>query len=234
MLCVLAGCIKIDYALEVNEDDTLSGDFLFAMDRKVLTMDGKSDREVLAEMQRSTDQDNSELPGVTRVEPYRKDGYLGQRVYFEDVPFEKFMSEQEDMEMRLDHVGDEYRFDATVEPAKSSSDLKELSEAVTASMRVELSISFPGDISETNGKLVDDRTAKWTLDVQRRSRLRAVASDAPPSGILGAVGSGDQASGSGGAGSDDGSRWLWYGLAGVLVLAVAGGITGGLLERRRR
>lgn len=229
LLCVLAGCIKIDYALEVNPDDTLSGDLLFAMDREVLTMDGKSEREVLEDFQKDADQQNAELPGVTEVRPYRKGGYLGQRVFFENVPFDTFIKSQKGMGFQLEHTDDQYRFDAKVEPGKSSdSDLKELDKAVTASMRLEVSITFPGNVIDTNGKVVDDRTVVWRLRAGKQNELHAVASDQPP-GLLG-MPAGDTETGTDAAGRPN---WLWFGLAGVLAAAVAGGLIGGLRERRR-
>jgi hypothetical protein len=233
LLCVLTGCIKIDYALRVDPDDTLSGDLLFAMDREVLTADGKSEREVLEQFQKDADQQNAELPGVTRVQPYRKGGYLGQRVHFENVPFDEFVESQKDMAFRLRHEDDQYRFDAEFEPTKSSSDLEHLDRAVTASMRIRFAISFPGKVVETNGRIIGERTAVWRLDPQGRNQLYAVADDQPAADEIAASEPGGDTAADATAGSGGTPDVLWLALAGILVAAVLVGLVAGLLERRR-
>ena len=66
--------------VEVSPENTVSGTAVIAIDESLVELSGQSADEIFSDV------DQSELPEGASVEAYSEDGFVGQRITFEDVP----------------------------------------------------------------------------------------------------------------------------------------------------
>src|SRR5690625_1107125 len=84
----LTGCMRMDVALTVNDDDTVGGEMIIAVSEAMLEMTGESADSFTEQLL----QDDS-LPEEAEVEEYAQDGFVGARMLLNDVPLEEFQQE---------------------------------------------------------------------------------------------------------------------------------------------
>lgn len=192
LLTTLTGCFKVDMDLDVHADDTVDGTIIAALDAQLAAMAEEDESESLLD----------DLPEGAEVEEYDEDGLVGEKVTFTDVPLEEFADlssggEPDSDPFTLTRDGDEFVFEGTVDaqemaggdmagdaPADDefAQGMTEMMERAFADAEFRVSITFPGEIRETNGD-VDGTTVTWDLDLTEDSRMHAVAADS--SGLLG-------------------------------------------------
>lgn len=164
LLVVLTGCFKMDVSLEVHSDETISGEFIVGVNESMAEMMGGE--KAVAEMFSEGDTD---LPDSARTEDWSGDGYIGQKIDFEAVPF----AEMDDGDgFSLAREGDEFVFSSTVNEDLLSDDSDTaggfLEGAEFPDPKFSFSVTFPGEVSEANGD-VDGRTVTW--DITRAKAL---------------------------------------------------------------
>lgn len=224
-------------ALTLNEDDTFDGSVVMAFSDELATSMGSDPQELWDQMGSEME---SELPEGATQEPYAQDGYTGTKITYADQPISQLSSAGADS-ISVAREGDEYvvsgSMDMTGEefnPDTGDATSDELTQQMMDSLDIKISITFPGEVAESNGE-VDGNTVTWTPVVgevnEMTARGSAVAGGAAGSGDEGsdeATGDSDGATApdggdSAGDASDSGSlAWLWFVIGGVVLLGIIG------------
>ncbi|MBY5163431.1 LppM family (lipo)protein [Salsipaludibacter albus] len=206
---LLAGCIKFDTDLTVSSDDTVSGEIILGFDRALLEMGGGSLDDLMGEDLAPVP---SDVEGVT-VEEWEDEDFIGQRFVVEAVPLEEFNNNGEAGALRIERDGDVFRMSGNMdmgstEDLAGSEDLGIDPSLFLGDAELEVSVTFPGEVLETNGE-VEGTTVTWEPSLTGANEFMAVANAEP-----------------GGA-----NNLLWILLAVVLLLVLAA--VAFLLMRRR-
>jgi hypothetical protein len=168
----LTGCMKLDMDLSIDgRDDTLNGSFIVAVDKNVLTMDGKTAEEGYA----LTEANLKQVPPGTRSEVYDDGRFYGRRIIFERHPLAEF--NRQNPSASITHEGDRYvfRMDGTDPVADSTP--AELVGAL-ANMEITISITFPGKVIEHDQQsILQDRTVIWKMKLADFRAIRAVSEE---------------------------------------------------------
>ncbi|MDN4491325.1 hypothetical protein QQX13_10825 [Demequina sp. SYSU T00068] len=199
----LTGCLKIEGSFVLHEDDTIDGTFLIAVQKGIGDSMGMSDEDLLSQM--TEDMDAGDLDGAT-VEPYEDDDWVGQRVVFDSLP----IAEASEDDAGLTVVREDGFFVVQGDPLASESEGEDGDLGGLPGAEATMSVTFPGDIVETNGA-VEGTTVTWdllTLDEPMYAKGRATAGFSLPT-------------------------WAWYAGGGTLLLAALGIVLGVVLSRRR-
>lgn len=146
----LAGCFKTVAHYTVKADDTISADLIIAMDKQYT--EGMTDEDIV----NSLGADSAEDVEGSSSEPYDDGTFKGVRVTFEDQPLAAVASS---LPGTLTHE-ENGTFVFTGEPTDSS-EFEGLGDAL-ANAEFSLSITFPGEVTETNGEL-SGTTVTWDL-----------------------------------------------------------------------
>jgi hypothetical protein len=67
LTAVLTGCLKIDLALEINEDASVDGEIIFAVSEELAQLTGQSREQLIEQVQADVMRDAPE--GVTQQRP---------------------------------------------------------------------------------------------------------------------------------------------------------------------
>ncbi|MFF2832040.1 LppM family (lipo)protein [Cellulosimicrobium cellulans] len=227
----------MDMALTLNEDDTFDGSVVMAFSDELAESANMDPQEMWDSMGSEME---SELPEGATQEPYAQDGYTGTKITYADQPISQLSSAGADS-ISVTREGDEYvvsgSMDMTGEefnPDTGDATSDELTQQMMDSLDIKVSITFPGEVAESNGE-VDGNTVTWTPVVgevnEMTARGSAVAGGAAGSGDEGsdeATGDSDGATApdggdSAGDASDSGSlAWLWFVIGGVVLLGIIG------------
>ncbi|WP_084511449.1 LppM family (lipo)protein [Nocardia lijiangensis] len=162
---VLAGCLRVQASMGVSSNDRVSGRIVAAV-----VPAGPDDKGPQLKAPES-------LATKVRVEPYNQDGYLGSKVFFEDLSFGEvqhlgLLSEQTQgmFQLNFQRSGDLVSLTARV-------DLKSVP---PHGSDVQFTIAFPARVAKTNGNREGDSTVSWKLPPGDVSTLRAEVSYADP------------------------------------------------------
>ena len=157
----LTSCVKMDLNLIINEDATISGFMIFALDESLSEMedDGKP---VEAELF------NSNATGVT-VSNYNQDGFVGKRYDFKNVPFEEFSKGSDDPNaIKFKVVDDTVVITGAIDFSSDESGASNeewaagVAKTIFATADLDLKVTFPGEILKTSGKLdKDGHSVSW-------------------------------------------------------------------------
>jgi phosphatidylinositol mannoside-binding LppM-like protein len=173
---LLSACIKLDMNLTVNSDDTVDGTIIFALNKQLIQLSGQSADDLLG----SSGPIATDAPGVS-TSPYEDDEFQGQKITLDNVPLSRFNDENNGQDsLRIEHQGDTYvvsgALDLSQTGASGASGVTGLPDAqqLFASAQMKVSITFPGPVTESNGK-VDGNTVTWVPKFGQRLELHAVA-----------------------------------------------------------
>jgi hypothetical protein len=171
MAVLLSGCLKLDQALTLNEDDTVDGEVVFAFDKGLLEMSGASADDF---MEQTTEGEGPLPEGVEfETEPYEDDDYVGQKFTFEGAPLSAF-SEAEGSDLSITREGDTFVVTGALDA--SSEDLDPTgtpgAEEILGSFDVRIAITFPGEVEEATGE-IDGNTVTWTPELGETTEISA-------------------------------------------------------------
>jgi hypothetical protein len=161
----LTGCIKLDMALEVNKDSTVSGTMIFAIADSLAEMsDESSDSSDAAS---GLVDDNTE--GVT-ITDYKEGGFTGKKYVFANVPFQAFNDGgTEDGELRIKRDGNKITLSGSLDMGEASTGMEEddwgadFANSLMASADLKISIKFPAKVISSTGTIsADGTTVSWT------------------------------------------------------------------------
>jgi hypothetical protein len=191
MLTPLAvGCVRIRASLTVSPDDQVSGQIIAAAKPR----DGDDKGPQLS----------GDVPFSQKVavSDYSRDGYVGSEAVFSNLTFAELPqlanmnADAAGVDLSLRRAGDLVILEGRV-------DLTSLSDEEA---EVELTVSFPGEITSTNGDRIDSDVVQWTLKPGIVNTMSAQARVTDPS----------TRSFTGGA--------LVLGIAALLVAGITGGV----------
>ncbi len=167
----LTGCLREDGTYILNEDNTVDGTIVLAIDTDYVDP--------------TTPTSPFDAPAVaagflhSTVTDLGEPGWLGDRVTFTDEPITTFLTATEDYEIAVSRVGTQYVVTgAAIDPNDAST--KQTVTDNGGSMT--LKVTFPGPVVEHNGSL-SGTTVTWnmlTQDAAPYARGSAVPSAAPP------------------------------------------------------
>jgi hypothetical protein len=159
------GCVRVKASITVSPDDLVSG-------RVVAAAKPRNDTD--AGPQLSSDLPFNQKVAVTQ---YNRDGYVGSQANFSDLTFAELpqlanmYSDAAGVNLSLRRAGDLVILEGRV-------DLTSLDDPEAD---VELSVSFPGEVTSTNGERISDDTVEWLLKPGVVSTMSAQARYTDPS-----------------------------------------------------
>lgn len=165
MLPMAVGCVRIRTSITVSADDRVSGQIVAAVKPRSDTDKGP---QLL-----------NNLPFATKVAvtEYERDDYVGSQAVFSDLTFAELPQlanmnrDAAGVDISLRRAGDLVIFEGRV-------DLTSLSDPEAD---VTLSVSFPGEVTSTNGDELSAEIVEWKLNPGVVSTLSAQARYTDPS-----------------------------------------------------
>ena len=186
----LSGCIKLDMDMKLGKNEKLNGTFIVGVSTQLLTLAGQTKADIIKSMKESS----SDIPKGAKVETYDKDGYIGQKITFKDLPASEFSklngaaagataaaggaASSSGNDLKLAKVKGNWQFSGTIDLSSGSDsstpDLSALGKAATPSVRIKM--TFPGKILKHDkfGK-VDGNTVTWTPKTGQKVVMLVVA-----------------------------------------------------------
>lgn len=178
---LLSGCVKLNIDLQVSTNDTVSGDAIIALSDALAGL-ADTNSETFGEGL------YSEGDGIRQI-AYSEGGFTGTQIFFQGVPLEIFsQNSSEDDFIKIVRDGDNLittgNFNLADEGVNQD-DAEVLGgdfiEEIFSSADISISISYPGEIIETNGN-VEGNTITWSPEYGSKNEIRAVvkAPQTPP------------------------------------------------------
>ncbi|MFV2143750.1 LppM family (lipo)protein [Isoptericola sp. G70] len=155
-LFALAGCMKVDMDMTLSDDDTVSGSLTMAFSDELASTMGMDPQEL---WDQAGGEIASDLPEGATQEPYADGEYTGTTMTFSDMPIDE-LSGAGTEELSITREGDEYVIQGTMDMTDDTGQLESLPGGVAESFDVRLAVTFPGEITDTNGT-VDGSTVEW-------------------------------------------------------------------------
>ncbi|MGF0115282.1 LppM family (lipo)protein [Promicromonospora sp. Marseille-Q5078] len=169
-LLVLAGCLRLDMDMTVSEDDTVSGTMIAAFSNQLAETLGMEPGEL---WDQAGGELGLDLPEGATQEPYSDDEYTGTRITFTDTPIED-VGGNGAADVSITRDGDEYVVDGTVDLSEGADQLEQLPQNVQDAFDVQLSITFPGAVSDVSDSgQVDGTTVTWTPAIGENTEIHA-------------------------------------------------------------
>ena len=177
VVLLTTGCIKLEMDITVANDDTVSGTMVFAI--------AKSITDLAAEDAESSPTSSTQelFPANQDVksEPFDDGEYVGTTYTFDDLPLEELAPEVGDESaLSIKRQGDNLVVSGLLDTGSYEADLESnplaasLTEGFADLTSIKMSITLPGEIIQTNGK-VDGQTITWTSSFGEKLELQAVA-----------------------------------------------------------
>jgi hypothetical protein len=187
---LFAGCVRIKASITISPDDLVSGEIIAAAKPR-------NDKDAGPQLD-----PNLPFSQKVAVSKYDRDGYVGSQAVFSDLTFAELPelahmnSDAQGVNLSLRRAGD-------LVILEGRADLTSLTDA---DADVELTVSFPGAVTSTNGDRSDPDTVLWKLKPGVVSALTAQSRYTDPS-----------------TRSFNGAA-LWLGLAALVVAGAVGGL----------
>jgi hypothetical protein len=178
LVLLLAGCFKVDMAMEVSQENTVSGSAIIAVDESLLQLSGQSAEQLFREM------DLSNLPAGASSDRYEEDGFVGQEISFDDIPLEEFTGNNAlsgstaGEELSIVRQGDEFHVTGAFDMSGQEFTGTEIPQQFLDSFEFRISITFPGEVKSATGE-VDGNTVTWEPKIGEDTQIEAVASAIP-------------------------------------------------------
>jgi hypothetical protein len=229
---LVAGCMRIDMALTLNEDDTVDGSAVMAISDEVARAAGQDPQALWDQL---GGQMESGLPPGATQEPYAEDGYTGTRLTYTDQPISQMSSTGGTDPLSITREGDDFVVSGEMDLSDEELGIDgtdpqsdEMTRQMMEGFDVRISVTFPGEVGETNGE-VDGSTVTWTPVLGEVTEISARGS-----AVAGGAAAPDEETGDG---SDEGATdpdatdlddaaafpwWLLGIVAGLVLLGIVG------------
>ncbi len=186
--------MKIDMDMKVKSNERIDGTAILAFSDQLLSLTGQSKADFIKSMK----DDQSDLPKGSKVETYDKDGFIGQKITFKDLPASEFGkatsagaktaggatgSGSSGDDMKLVKVGGNWKFTgamnlsetlgtAGAKPKKGEPDPTALMKGI----KVKIKMTFPGKIIKTDKDAkVNGKTVTWEPKFGQNVQMLAIA-----------------------------------------------------------
>lgn len=194
---LLTGCVKMDIALTVNKDKTMSGTVVLALADSIAGLDSSGSSSGTSGTGGLDNLLDKKAKGVT-VSKYHQGGFTGEKVTFDHSPLKAFSSaSQKDGSFAIDIKGNKAYISGSMDlsstgtsSSNSSSTDDALAKAMFASAQFRISVTFPGKITKSTGEISEDRrTVTWNPAFGEKTDLATtVQLDTPINFVLWAIG----------------------------------------------
>jgi hypothetical protein len=186
----LSGCVRAEVDARIDRDGRVSGVVIIAFSTALLQAVGQSRTDVIADVRGAT----KELPKGLSIDVYDVDGYVGERITFSGVPYEKFgamvataaqgsgaLGAKTAQDFVLDRTSKHWRFFGTIDlteaaiaaiPGVNGADVAALQKAT----KVNIKITFPGAVTARDKDAkVRGKAISWAPLPGQRIQMQAVA-----------------------------------------------------------
>lgn len=194
---LLTGCIKLDMALTVNKDKTVSGAVVLAVADSLAALGSASGTQEISGTGGLDSLIDKKAKGVA-VSKYHEGGFTGEKVTFDHAPLTAFSSAaQKDGAFAIDIKGNKAFISGALnlsstgtQSSNSSSTEDALTKAMFAGAQIRITVTFPGKITKSTGHISQDRrTVTWNPAFGDKTNLATtVALDSPMNFIPWAIG----------------------------------------------
>lgn len=191
---LLTGCIKLDMALTVNKDKTMSGAVILAMADSIAALGSSTSPADTGGLDTLI---NKKAKGVT-VSKYHQGGFTGEKVTFDHAPLNAFSSAaQKDGSFAIDIKGNKAFISGALDlsstgtqSSTSSPSDEALMKAMFAGAQIQIAVTFPGKVTKSTGEISQDRrTVTWNPALGDKTNLATtVELDSPMNFIPWAIG----------------------------------------------
>ena len=170
-ILLLSGCVRFQAHVTVTPENTLNGDIVVAS----VVGDGDSAKSEANDRAKLIEQgllpNLSSAAGVTRSD-YDQDGYVGTKFSLTNTPIDAINSESENGSLSLKRDGETFVFDGKIDftPDSTEAPPKDADKS-----NIEIAMSFPGEVTDHNGKL-DGTRVTWNTSFEGSLDMHAVAS----------------------------------------------------------
>lgn len=163
---LMAGCLRVRASITISPDDLVSGQVTAAA-----TPRGPDDK--------GPQFDSGDLPFSHKiaVSDYTKDGFVGSSALFSDLTFAELPQlasmnrEAAGLDLSLRRAGNLVILDGRAD----------LTSVTDPNAEVSLSVSFPGDVTSTDGSRIDSRIVEWVMKPGVVTTINAQARSTDPS-----------------------------------------------------
>ena len=161
---LLTGCVKMDLALEINSDKTVSGTLIYAISDALSELGTTSDKK-----DPTTDLFDTTAKGVT-VTPYKENGYTGTKIILDRVPISAFNKQGgESGGFQITRDQNRITLKGALDLSTGESGGSEnsawgdaLAKSLFATADLNISVKFPVKVLSTTGTISQDgRTVTW-------------------------------------------------------------------------
>ncbi|GIH08135.1 hypothetical protein Rhe02_62020 [Rhizocola hellebori] len=171
----LTGCIKVEMAVAISDDDMVSGSLIFGIEKAVLEQDksGKAPAQIVNDAVAQI----GAIPPSQRTEVYEDSKYLGRRFIFDRVPLAEF-SRKDGSGPQIVHSGGLYTF--TMNGDTATMDLGPTLQFYDLLNAAEfrISITFPGRVIERdNLATLSGNTVSWRVKLSSKHQFKAVSEE---------------------------------------------------------
>ena len=174
VLAVLTGCFRFTSDLEVTADNTVSGEYVVAVENGTGETLGTTDRELAQELWADTK--FGDALHTERISDYSADGYTGISIVFTDEPLAAFAPTPE--HWGIVREGDEFVVTGQVSGGAAGTP-EPGTDPDESAPDIHVTLTFPGPVTEANGD-INGRTVTWEVtDAGTNLQARADAV-APP------------------------------------------------------
>lgn len=226
LLLALSGCLQVKTGLQVNTDDTVSGQLTIFATKTELTGGGQTQEQGFANYRKQLPQ----LPEGKEA-PYDDGTNYGVIITYDHTPLAKFNGN-----MKIVHTGNQYVVTIGLDPAVIAAQVPNGNPASTKTYlnltAFEITVTMPGNVlsSQTNGTVISQSDVAWNLaaGVEKPLELKAV-SVVPASASSAAASTRPAAKGK----SSSSTGIVVIVVVVVLLLLVGGGLAAFLVLRRK-
>ncbi len=184
---MLSGCVKLDMALSIQSNDTVDGTVVFAVDKSLLELSGKSAEEAWKSGSTSAPFPTSATSGSVTTTVYDQDGKYGETYTFAGVPLSEFdgtsATGKDDKSLTIVHQGDYFVVSGVIDMSQasqtssgSSASAQPIPAALLKSFEIKIALTFPGEVVEHTGTL-DGTTVTWAPQGAEKVVISAKAKD---------------------------------------------------------
>ncbi|MET0135739.1 MAG: DUF3153 domain-containing protein [Kibdelosporangium sp.] len=146
LVFALAGCVRVRAAMALGTDDLVSGEI------EIATLQAKPEDAGPPLTVSPT------LADKVTLTPYAADGYVGQKVAFNQLTFEQVRTLSESISSSSARYRLNFRRSGDIVSLAGSMDLSQLR---PDRVDVQLKVAFPGPVGKTNGALEPDNSVSW-------------------------------------------------------------------------
>jgi hypothetical protein len=195
---LLTGCFKLDMALTVNKDRTISGTVIVAMADALAALDSSSSTSGGTGINDLNNLIDKNSKGV-KVAKYHEGGFTGEKYILEHAPIRAFSamaSQGERFAIRMN--GNQATVSGILDLSMTGAQNADASSLLGADLvkglfstaQLRIAVTFPGRIIKSTGAISPDRrTVTWTPMIGEKTDLSAtIALDTPMKFIPWAIG----------------------------------------------